>query len=480
MTQFEAQLQRIREKLPLAKQKDSKLEVFGAKSHGYELAAPLSEENVRNFEINHHLQLPEDYRAFITGIGHGSSRSRYGGAGPYYGLYALTDFAMNNTDIDAIQPCQLRPNLAREAWAKHSEFLGQEGLSDNDYERYKYALFQGLLYIGTQGCSYFTCLVMNGPFKGRVVYIDEELSNPPFFCYEQNFLDWYERWLDELIAGYDLDWFGTKMAGDDAALIKTFQQSSDLETQSLALWSLFKLPTLQDETVRFLQQQTTQPQQDLRFTAFRLLTKYAYPIAKPFIKTFLNSDNPAEQSVAVKSIFWYAKAHSSEWVADIASFLPTVNDADTFNFIGYVLGESKQDYGAMLVPFFRHSEKTIRKNAVYLVGLLDNKARFLEDFMLSLEDTDSHVQVTTVQALNNVAEPRLLPYYERILETYPSNEHFILNHVLHRLKEIGQPAKRLLEKTLGHPNEEARAQAQKILVELKPTSNLLGWFKKSQ
>ncbi len=480
MTQFEAQLQRIREKLPLAKQKDSKLEVFGAKSHGYELAAPLSEAEVRSFETNHHLQLPEDYRAFITGIGHGSSRSRYGGAGPYYGLYSLTDFAMNNTDVDATQPCQLRPNLAKEEWAKHGAFLGQEDLSDEDYERYKYALFQGLMYIGTQGCTYVTCLVMNGPFKGRVVYMDEELYNPPFFCYEQNFLDWYERWLDELIAGYDLDWFGTKMAGDDAALIKTFQQSSDLETQALALWSLFKLPTLQDETVRFLQQQTTHLQQDLRLTAFRLLTKYAYPVAKPLIKNFLNSDNPAEQSIAVKSIFWYAKHHSSEWVTDMARVLPTVNDADTFRFIGYVLRESKQNYAQVLLPFLKHDNKDILKSTLYELGQLKNKANFVMDFMPLLGHEDVLVQHATVQALATVNDTRLLPFYERILAQYQSNEHYILNNVLHRLKEIGQPARKVLEKTLEHPNEEARAQAQKILAELKSIFRLRGWFKKSQ
>jgi HEAT repeat protein len=386
---------------------------------------------------------------------------------------------MNNTDIDATQPCQLRPNLAREEWAKHSAFLAQEDLSDEDYERYKYALFQGLMYIGTQGCTYFTCLVMNGPFKGRVVYLDEELSSPPFFCYEKNFLDWYERWLGELIAGYDLDWFGTKMAGDDAALIKVFQQSSDPETQASALWSLFKLPTLQAQTIQFLQQQTTHPQQDLRFTAFRLLTNYAYPVAKPLIKTFLNSDNPAEQSVAVKSIFWYAKHHSSEWVTDIAQVLPDVNDADIFRFIGYVLRESKGDYARALLPFLKHDNKDILKSTLYELGQLKNKANFVMDFTPLLGHEDVLVKHATLQALATVNDTRLLPFYERILAHYQSNEHYILNNVLHRLKDIGGPARELLEKTLEHPHEETRAQAQKILAELKPMSNLPNWFKKS-
>jgi len=47
--------------------------------------------------------------------------------------------------------------------------------------------------------------------------------------YETNFLDWYERWLDEIIAGYDISWFGTKLPGEEKALIEAYQSTNSDE-----------------------------------------------------------------------------------------------------------------------------------------------------------------------------------------------------------------------------------------------------------
>ncbi len=481
MTQFEAQLQRIREKLPLAKQKDSKLEVFGARSHQYQFGSPLSEADVRDFEQQHSLQLPEDYRAFITTIGHGGNHSRYGAAGPHYGLYAL---AQTIRDKDYLsEPCLLYPNISPEDWQKHLEFLEQDDIADEDYDHYSNTLFQGLVEIGTQGCTYQTCLVLTGEHRSRVVYIDDEFIRTPFFPHEANFLEWYERWLDEVIHGYDVTDFGYFMGGDEVALIQKFQQSSDTNLQASALSSLKKLPVIQPETVAFIEAQLRHANKQICLSAFRLLTNYAYNKAKPAIKTYLHSSDPDEQLMAVKSIFWYAKTHSSEWVTDIAALLPSVNDEVLFDFIGYVLKESQQDYGELLAPFLHHSNRNIRKQAAYLIGLLATKSTFVDALIPLLQEEDAHLQVTTLQALSGIRDLKLLPYYKNILQQYQTNDYsvnYILSHVLHRLNDLGEHAREVLKETLEHPNEEARAQAQKILAELKPTSSILGWFKKSQ
>jgi hypothetical protein len=68
MTQFEAQLQRIREKLPLAKQKDSKLEVFGAKSHGYELAGLYQKLKSRALKANIIFNFPKITELLSQGL----------------------------------------------------------------------------------------------------------------------------------------------------------------------------------------------------------------------------------------------------------------------------------------------------------------------------------------------------------------------------------------------------------------------------
>jgi SMI1 / KNR4 family (SUKH-1) len=163
---YQTQLQRIREKLLLAKQKDSRLEVFGAKNHRYQLGQPIKEQEVRAFETRYDLQLPEAYCAFVTHIGNGNPYSPQhhstGGAGPYYGIYALGNIGVITTLSDSAKPCQLHPNITKEDWDERTEILEQENLSDEDYEKHRNALFQGLMCIGTQGCTYHTCLVVTG------------------------------------------------------------------------------------------------------------------------------------------------------------------------------------------------------------------------------------------------------------------------------------------------------------------------------
>ncbi|WP_253944703.1 hypothetical protein [Paenibacillus sp. NEAU-GSW1] len=74
----------------------------------------------------------------------------------------------------------------------------------------------GMLCIGRQGCEYDMYLVIEGERKGRIVYSSGFYPDHPFFfVYEDNMLDWYERWLDEVILDYDIAWFGSRMSGHD-------------------------------------------------------------------------------------------------------------------------------------------------------------------------------------------------------------------------------------------------------------------------
>ena len=59
-----------------------KPDVTGEQGHAYRLNPPLSEVEVVQFERQHNVILPDDYRQFLTHAGNG-------GAGPFYGLFKL-------------------------------------------------------------------------------------------------------------------------------------------------------------------------------------------------------------------------------------------------------------------------------------------------------------------------------------------------------------------------------------------------------
>ena len=169
-----------------AKAKDPDLARFGAYSHQYKLAAPAGEEAIQEFEEQQGIRLPEEYRDFLMLVGNG-------GAGPYYGLYGLKALKEDLSDSHGgvMEEPVIYPKMSEEEWDRMADPEGRR----KGEEVHPYA---GILPIGTQGCTLMTGLMLAGPYRGQVVYYDEDFCGPPFFTREKGFLEWYERWLQEL------------------------------------------------------------------------------------------------------------------------------------------------------------------------------------------------------------------------------------------------------------------------------------------
>jgi hypothetical protein len=190
---FKEQLDRIASKLELAKAKDIRYENFGAGNHKYLLDASAEVDEINIFELQNHITLPTDFIAFITTLGNG-------GAGPYYGMYKLGEFGymIANKSTTAFS-CIVNSSLTEDRWNELTDFDRKTNSHDIEYYQKYDALFGGMLPIGTQGCSFQTMLILNGDFQGRVVSIDQDLQMPQVAS-EGNFLDWYEKWLDDILS----------------------------------------------------------------------------------------------------------------------------------------------------------------------------------------------------------------------------------------------------------------------------------------
>jgi hypothetical protein len=75
-------IERLLEDLRRLAAQDARLEVFGARSHGYRLNHVLPLARIRALEDRRSVQLPSDYVLFLTKMGNG-------GAGPFYGVNPL-------------------------------------------------------------------------------------------------------------------------------------------------------------------------------------------------------------------------------------------------------------------------------------------------------------------------------------------------------------------------------------------------------
>ena len=214
MDEYINQIERIKVKLTIAKKKDRQLKVFGANRHEYVISRPASEVQIKNFENRYGIELPQSYKSFVSRVGNGGISAMNSGAGPYYGIFPLGSHLSELTDYPEdflSKDCILHPDMTDDEWKELIRKIEEnEEISDADFDIERGKIFGGILPIGSQGCTFIHGLVINGPNKGRVLNLDIDYQKPQF-TFEENFLDWYERWLDEVILG-KLDkspsWFG--------------------------------------------------------------------------------------------------------------------------------------------------------------------------------------------------------------------------------------------------------------------------------
>ncbi|MDC8002628.1 SMI1/KNR4 family protein [Aureisphaera galaxeae] len=215
MATYTEQVDRICYKLKKARKKDTGYKVFGSSHHKYKIGKVIAESEVSSFEEKYKVALPECYKSFVTRIGNGGVSHSNSAAGPFYGIYP---FAENIHEI--VVPAKIflsnevkiYPNMSDAYWDELTYRVeNDEDISENDYDEELSKIFGGILPIGSQGCSYVHGLVLQGVNKGKVVNLDISLQKPQF-TFEDNFLDWYERWLDEVISGKLINdgpnWFG--------------------------------------------------------------------------------------------------------------------------------------------------------------------------------------------------------------------------------------------------------------------------------
>ena len=438
------QLIRIQQKLAQAKAADKNLEVFGADAHKYHLNPPVSEEKVRAFEEKYGLQLPECYRAFMLIIGDAKAKKLDFIAGPYYGLYAfgtsLDSLLYEKIETYLKAPCNLSPDMTKEEWETLSDpLLPSEEEEEDDDDKYfaqRAKVFGGLLPLGSQGCTYEHALVLNGKYAGRVVNVDLDLAQPKF-AFEANFLDWYERYLDEVISGQLIDdrptWFGYHRGEPAEVLLNEYEHTTDHKTQTDCLEGVYhKKPPLEPALLDKIEKLIALDNEDRTFL-IEILSQSSYERAKPYLQDLVTKD----PKKVFQFVWWYAQDHCADWVSVVKELLPTITDERTFDFATYLLTEGDDNFEEVILPFTDNENPQIRSTAYYTLGKSKKKEQYLDTFIKGLQETDTGVLCTVMQALSGVEDKRLLPYYKAIAKRFPEEKDYVLSNLEYRLAFFG-------------------------------------------
>ena len=438
------QLLRIQQKLAQAKEADKDLEVFGADAHQYHLNPFVSEAEVLAFEQKYGVQLPECYRAFMLTIGDAKAKKSDFIAGPYFGLYAF------GTSVDSLlyekietylkAPCNLSPDMTREEWdALTDPLLPSEEEEEEDEDKYfaeRAKVFGGLLPLGSQGCTYEHALVLNGKYAGRVVNVDLDLAQPKF-AFETNFLDWYERYLDEVISGQLVDdrptWFGYHRGEPAEVLLNEYEHTTDRKTQTDCLEGVYhKKPPLEPALLDKIEKLIALNNDDRDFL-IEILSQSSYERAKPYLQDLVTKD----PKKVFQFVWWYAKDHCADWVSVVKELLPTITDERTFDFATYLLTEGDDNFEEVILPFTDNENPQIRSTAYYTLGKSKKREQYLDTFIKGLQETDNGVLCTVMQALSGVEDQRLLSYYKAIAKRFPEEKDYILSNLEYRLASFG-------------------------------------------
>ncbi|OWA37269.1 hypothetical protein B9G55_04170 [Saccharibacillus sp. O16] len=444
---YDEQIARIRQKLLQAAQAEGSGSVFGASSHQYRMNEPLTLTQLGKLEAEWGVTLPDPFAAFLVGVGDG-------GAGPYYGIYPSSRIS---PDLERLaEPSTFRLDRTSQDWmsppAENDEL---DDMDDETYDAFWADLLRGTIEFGTMGCDNELLLIVSGEHRGRVVYINMD-SPKSFFAYEKNFLDWYERWLDEVIGGFEIHWFGTTPGGGEADLVAAFRQADSGETRGDLLRALLRLPRPSEAVISLAEAALGDPAEKVRHWALTLLAKRAPRLADPLLVKLLRSESPEERRTAVQLIHWYRKEAASEFVEELIRLAPIESDAETFRFIGYVLETAGIEKFPLLLPAFRSPDPEIRKDAVWQAGNSDRKAEYVEEFIEALGDPDPWVQHTAVQATNGLTDLRLLPAYERLLVQHRTDEYYIPGNIRQALAKYEFGTSEEIER--GVPTELTRVR----------------------
>ena len=171
---MDPRIPRLRRKLAAVPFQPLRSHSFGEEQHQFRLGPKLTEARIAAFEAEHDIALPDAYRQFLTNIG-GS------GAAPFYGLMPLEQLSV------LIMNPATGPGTPR----------GFDGAGRETREGDRF------LHIIEMGCTDVCVLGLTGPLAGRVIIGNSDGHWGPNVSSATDFLDWYERWLDQMNAGRD-------------------------------------------------------------------------------------------------------------------------------------------------------------------------------------------------------------------------------------------------------------------------------------
>lgn len=394
------QLDRIGRKLKQAKLVDQNYLLFGAKYHKYKLNPPLPEAKIEAFEGRHGIKLPCGYRKFLEILGDG-------GAGYAYGLYSLAK-AEGRIDSESLQrECPQHPDLTDDEFNE----LFADGENWNDC-----CPCDGMLLIGYEGCTLVYGLMISGPQRGRIVHYNLDHEYAARYEEDAGFLEWYERWLDDIIEGKDMRRFSGSLAGSQKELCGRYQMVDDV-MKSKILYSLSRFPIPDDETLKLYCQVIREEQSVPLFqSALSYLIEKRPDQGLALLKSLLKETGQERRELTFTPLLQVQDRQAKRDLIDtlLLELLPVVGKSVGKSFCTglKLIQSSRGHHYQTYADFFCHPDPSCQQKAYEAAGQTADLLPNLEHYVQGLANPDPGVNQACLQSIIGLDLDNLTTYLE--------------------------------------------------------------------
>jgi hypothetical protein len=291
-------------------------------------------------------------------------------------------------------------------------------------------LLQGSIALVSQGCSYFAILIISGLARGRVAYISEDDLKTAYFPENPNFLSWYERWLDEILAGYDTTWFGYGAVGTEEELALRLQDKTvSAENKSESLRTLVRINPLMPSTMEILCALSTDASEASlpRATAAGLFISRSFADDTAYVGQLLQDSSAEVRSEVLLALVRRKSPMLAGAVRQrIHDADPKVVDKALLHGKGILTRDE-------LVPFLKSENVDLRRTAIYAVGHAPD-IQVDELIALASHDADQYCRIYAIQALRDLKNRSAVSPLKELLKR--ETDTLIRTNILRALQSI--------------------------------------------
>lgn len=249
------------------------------------------------------------------------------------------------------------------------------------------------------------------------------------------FLEWYQGFFEEIIAGYSDYNYGYYMLGNEKELIEKYK-TADSETKSKIIWSFYKFKNIEQETLPFI----------LNFDGVenisRMKLAFKFDLQKG-MKIFEDLMEGDREKVEIALELWaqVPKVYRDKYYDKMLDVIYGDFSDELKRHALFFIQETERFSASDLIEFLKNKEnsESIRKSCIYVINLAVDKGKFVDIFIEILHNMENEdLSMETVLTLSNIKDKRIAEAYKELIPKYEESDFdfMIVRNMKHYLKNM--------------------------------------------